>query len=59
MNEIERRIRLARLGDKRYQPREMMWFAWRPVRLMGGGWAWLRFVRCFKPLGLFWEFYEL
>lgn len=58
-NEIDRRLRLALLGDPRYQSIEMVWFAWRPVRLQGGGWAWGRFVRRFKPLGLFWEFYEL
>lgn len=34
------------------------WFAWRPVRLASGKWAWLRRVSWFKPLGLFTEYYE-
>lgn len=36
-----------------------IWFAWRPVRLETGGWAWMRRVRWFKPLGLMTEYREI
>jgi hypothetical protein len=60
--EIDRRLELAKEGDHRYQPQENVWFAWFPVRL--GPWGdgpkrWLCFVRRFKPLGLYWEYYDL
>jgi len=35
------------------------WFAWRPVRLKGGGWAWMRRVHWFRPLGLLTEYSEI
>lgn len=35
-----------------------VWFAWRPVRLSHGKWAWLRCVEWRRPLGLFTEYYE-
>lgn len=30
-------------------PRPKYWFAWRPVRLTNGKWAWLRYVKTWKP----------
>lgn len=35
------------------------WFAWRPVRLHTGGWAWLRRVRWMRPLGMVTEYYPI
>ncbi len=32
------------------------WFAWRPVRLETGKWAWMKRVSWFRPLGLFNEY---
>lgn len=31
-------------SDKRMNWKWRQWFAWRPVRLQGGRWAWLRHV---------------
>ena len=59
MNEVERRLNLAMMGDARYQPQEVIWFAWRPVRLNMGGWRWFCRVRRFKALGLFWEYFDV
>ena len=62
MNQIDRRLQAAIAGDPRFQPREEIWFAWFPVRLgpfANGELRWLRHVKRFKPLGLYWEYYDL
>jgi hypothetical protein len=59
MNEVDRRLKLAALGDLRYQPQEGIWFAWHPVWLNTGGMRWLCWVKRFKALGLFWEYFDL
>jgi hypothetical protein len=33
------------------------WFAWRPVRLMDGSWAWLTRVNRFRDGVPMWDFY--
>jgi hypothetical protein len=31
------------------------WFAWRPVRLLGGHWTWLRYLNRRKVYGVLWN----
>ena len=62
MNEVDRRLELAKAGHPAYQPRKDIWFAWFPVRL--GPWGrgerrWLCYVKRFMPLGLYWEYFDL
>lgn len=47
------------MGDPHVISPRGEWFAWRPVRLHTGGWAWMRRVWWFRPLGLVTEYYEL
>lgn len=56
--DVDARLRLAvamRLEPGNVSP-SGTWFAWRPVRLETGRWAWFRRVKWFRPLGLLTEY---